>query len=288
MKRTIILILLFSSIENIFSQNLLIIDDSTYGGYNLPFIERTIVPSKEVIDLDIDADSISDISLDFHYADFSNWYELWINLNMNNGLKILVDTNFSSISQFRDTNGIIHDTLEIYTIIKRYNSGDTIKIKDQPSLTNAQLLNIVWANPDWAGAFYPIKLDNFIGDTCFIAFWKNDLEIYYMEIFIEEAYSWDLELHLISLKGNDKGSFINKTLLDAECLIFPNPVNDWFTIVGNVNIIEIYSLEGKMVYNKNINKNEKIDIYIGNLNSGVYFIKCYNNKTPFIKKIIKY
>lgn len=74
--------------------------------------------------------------------------------------------------------------------------------------------------------------------------------------------------------------------------IYPNPVSDVLfidTIDGDLKQIEIYSISGKRIQSyplANASGPNKIDVSF--LNNGLYFVKIYTDKTPVIKKIMKF
>ena len=63
--------------------------------------------------------------------------------------------------------------------------------------------------------------------------------------------------------------------------IYPNPINNSFTITMNKVIadkVEIFDVLGRVVYSRSIfAENQNIEINISNWNTGIYFVKVYNN-----------
>lgn len=91
-----------------------------------------------------------------------------------------------------------------------------------------------------------------------------------------------------------KSDFVYPDKIDID--IFPNPCNDKINIsfksnfsISNYLNIDIYSMQGKKVFDKKISdmfiNNIKIDV--SGINSGLYFIKIYNSDLIFIDKFIK-
>ncbi|MFI5170966.1 MAG: T9SS type A sorting domain-containing protein [Chitinophagales bacterium] len=87
---------------------------------------------------------------------------------------------------------------------------------------------------------------------------------------------------------------------DQQILIYPNPNNGTFLISAtlrplcalcdkNGTIIEIYNSFGELIYSKQINEtdgiiNETIDL--GNISSGIYFIKLSDGENEMVQKLI--
>ena len=73
--------------------------------------------------------------------------------------------------------------------------------------------------------------------------------------------------------------------------MFPNPAQDRFTILSTnvrVNKLEMYSLIGKRVKIVEVDENqERINVDIQNLPSGVYVVRLESEVGTSFKKIIK-
>lgn len=69
--------------------------------------------------------------------------------------------------------------------------------------------------------------------------------------------------------------------------ITPNPVNDYMQIKGinGESQITIYSIAGKYITTENISENQ--EIYIGNLQSGIYFVSIMEKDKTYFLKLIK-
>lgn len=84
----------------------------------------------------------------------------------------------------------------------------------------------------------------------------------------------------------------SKHALTDYISIFPNPFNDYITLISNGNncdncIIEIYNTLGSLIHKSNIIK-EKTEINLSQQSSGIYFIKISSVGGPsIIKKLIK-
>lgn len=93
---------------------------------------------------------------------------------------------------------------------------------------------------------------------------------------------WDIFVHKMS--QNTVSINENNT---TNINVYPNPARDYLQIDTENNlVVEIHSLEGKLIYCKQINSNTRFDI--SNYNKGVYLVKLYNdNGVMSHHKIIK-
>ena len=92
----------------------------------------------------------------------------------------------------------------------------------------------------------------------------------------------DYTINIVGTTGISEGG--NKANLD----IFPNPSTGIFTIQTNnmdIETIEIYSLQGNLIYKQAINNSESI-IDLSNLSKGSYFLKAINTTQTETTKII--
>jgi hypothetical protein len=76
---------------------------------------------------------------------------------------------------------------------------------------------------------------------------------------------------------------ILKTAID----LYPNPVNNGFTIKGVVGAIslELYGLDGKLLFSKTVIENEYIPV--NSLTTGIYYIKLFSPEGTVEKRLIK-
>jgi hypothetical protein len=76
----------------------------------------------------------------------------------------------------------------------------------------------------------------------------------------------------------------------GELAAFPNPFNDFINIESKtaLNSVQIFSTEGKLVYNFDINKKHSLKISTNALEKGIYFLKSVDiNNNNYFNKIIK-
>lgn len=87
----------------------------------------------------------------------------------------------------------------------------------------------------------------------------------------------------------------NFNLLADEFVLYPNPVSDVLHIhldsgvSLNIEHVQIFNLNGKIIYNHRIDYNNKTEysINISQLPKGVYLCEIHYNNTKSTKKIIK-
>lgn len=88
-----------------------------------------------------------------------------------------------------------------------------------------------------------------------------------------------------SCTGIDNVSYSNYNVA-----VYPNPNNGSFTIelsqVNSNSTIEVINLLGEVVYTA-ITSNEKTQVNINNVNTGVYFVRIKDSSTTRIQKIVK-
>ncbi|HNQ67513.1 MAG TPA: T9SS type A sorting domain-containing protein [Bacteroidales bacterium] len=79
-------------------------------------------------------------------------------------------------------------------------------------------------------------------------------------------------------------------LYNSEIMIYPNPCDDYFTLetTNDVNRVEIYNIQGALVYSLDENFTGSIIINTVDFSSGMYFVKLYSEdtKVPSSKKLI--
>lgn len=69
------------------------------------------------------------------------------------------------------------------------------------------------------------------------------------------------------------------TVYNSEISLYPNPCSNYFTIesTNNVNNIEIYSVQGALVYSNNTNFTGSININTQEMSKGMYIVKLYSD-----------
>jgi len=69
--------------------------------------------------------------------------------------------------------------------------------------------------------------------------------------------------------------------------VYPKPAQNTITISGNIkdSEIEIYNLNGSLIRNLGLAKEEELKIDVSDLNSGIYILKVSNDNKVFSEKI---
>ena len=83
---------------------------------------------------------------------------------------------------------------------------------------------------------------------------------------------------------------INEGIVEENLVkVYPNPSNGFFSIKTTIPFksIEIYNLNGELVYSSNIfNRKTSFEIDLSGKGKGVYFIKIHNGLKIYCKKLI--
>src|SRR5690554_528700 len=73
--------------------------------------------------------------------------------------------------------------------------------------------------------------------------------------------------------------------------VFPNPVTDIVTITNNENIgieqIEVLDINGKTIKSLNYNKENEVQLNLGDFASGMYLLHIKTNEGTAVKKVVK-
>jgi len=86
----------------------------------------------------------------------------------------------------------------------------------------------------------------------------------------------------------DLATSISEGLNPSGLNIYPNPVTDKLQIESSITVqnIELYSIDGKVVYQSKPNTNN-ISISLNHLKTGIYFLRVQTNNQLFTEKIVK-
>ena len=86
---------------------------------------------------------------------------------------------------------------------------------------------------------------------------------------------------------------INEVSNSNSILIYPNPSNGYLTVLlknlnSSVQSIEVYSISGKMIYNKNVEQDNFSMLDLTILDGGVYIlkIKLIKSEASYVKRIV--
>ncbi len=267
-----------------FGQDPIIIGDPVYGGNSIPFQDTTLTSYyNQTINscFDLDGDGANDIRFRLYMYYGGMGFHYTISVSTYQDFQVIIDTSFQTYFQHYDSVGnVVGDTVS-YTIAKQYFNGDTIDYNQESRSILTDLLEITYSHEVFE---YGYNIDVFVGDTCFIAFYKTDessTSIYYIKLFIEYMD----RIRLFSAKTND---IISSTpeLKNEKINLFPNPVSDWINIKGDLNQFQIFSLNGQLLFSEEIyGKNNRIDLSF--LNPGIYIVKLIDDEEITVRKIIK-
>jgi hypothetical protein len=74
-----------------------------------------------------------------------------------------------------------------------------------------------------------------------------------------------------------------------QLMVFPNPAEDVVNITAptNVNKVEVFSLDGKMVKGNNVVGSTNVKLNVEDLESGIYVLKVYADRQTHVARIIK-
>lgn len=88
----------------------------------------------------------------------------------------------------------------------------------------------------------------------------------------------------------DTGSTGINTLIDEVVEIYPNPARNFFTITAKQDQLVGYTLytpDGRMLSDKNIEHQKRININVADLSNGIYYLKLTDSRRKsFYKKIV--
>ncbi len=289
MKKFILTTLMFFSFYWLFSQNFVIIEDTEQGGNMLSFQDTLVKISVGPYDecsgehvyytIDLDQNGKEDVEFDLVCYRGGRGSFSFVYVKALNNFQVIVDTNFQAAAQYVSEEGEVRDTIYTYTVAKKYNTGDTVFL-DQSSQEEYAIVAEFNYGADPPCIYTNIK--NFTEDTAFLAFYKYDEPntwIYYIETYIRLYFT----LHLMSARADDPTLSVEDPVV-PKSYIYPNPVTDHLKVKGDFDRIEVYSLQGVLVFTKKISGGQTIDLT--RLPKGLYFVKLKSDDNEFIQKIL--
>jgi hypothetical protein len=235
MKNLIALFFLIMGVLSLHAQDPLVIDDPQLGGMAVPFTDTilsSIDPnsgscygSPDPYFIDLDKDSVTDLSiiLDCYMGGFGRWAH--IGFTSYGNFKTLIDTSFITTFQAYDSLYQVYSYDAPYTIVKAYFTGDTIPL-NQESRTEETIIY------DYSVGYDPqtcvfVDVEDFVGDTCHLAFFKVSEEntyIYFIKVYIESGY----RIHLLSARTNDNITRVSHLPSSAYIVLR----TDYYDIMG--------------------------------------------------------
>lgn len=113
---------------------------------------------------------------------------------------------------------------------------------------------------------------------------------------VVESENQQWYLKKMELYEVDPGTDTNDNITQKDLIkIYPNPVTDRLFIRVNTDVInitqqplsvKIYSVEGRCLYDVNFSSNDKIEISVSGIKSGLYILKLSLNNYIFTEKVI--
>jgi len=275
-----------------FTQTPVIIDDPVNGGFQVP-MKDTIISSYDQFGcgtheyfLDLDGDSVPDVGFWLHCYIGGMGSNSDIAVTSYGGFGAVVDTAFMSPVSYIDSTGNIADTILPFVVADRFSSGDTVP-PDLPSQQDkTTILSISTGN--FPTLIYFRKIDHFIGDTCFIAFYKQDgpdTWIYYLKVFVENKY----KIRLMAARTNDIKLTV-PPVQPSPVLVYPNPAAGFLTIAGDVEKAGIYAVSGILLNGKTtIPNGGELTMDVSALPDGIYFarVQMKDGRITWQKVIVK-
>lgn len=121
----------------------------------------------------------------------------------------------------------------------------------------------------------------FVGDTKYYSTGGNNIVI------IKLTYLWNYPNQFTDLTFNDITNSIDAESSPDYFSVFPNPTSNdiQYTFSGQVDLIEIYSADGKILLQSN---DVSGTISMSNLTPGIYVFALTSGSTIYTEKIIKY
>ena len=121
-------------------------------------------------------------------------------------------------------------------------------------------------------------------------FGNSNTDLYHFNGTIDDVKIFDKTLCADEIDSLfQQGSLsINENFLESTINVFPNPSNGTFTVNSEtpIDLIEIYSLDGKLIQTLKTDNENLSPIKINNLTNGTYLLKINQSEKFSLKKII--
>jgi hypothetical protein len=255
----------------------LVIHSSAAAGYYIPFRDTTlssISPSASCTStnfpLDLNGDSSTDVEFLVSCSMGGQGSMYSISIKTLNDFLIHSDTNYIEHYQYITLGGIVHDTTRKRTVVQKYSWGDLIQSGQATLSSNLSIYNYT------TGAFPSCIYTNIepgLLDTFYIALETFTHDIYYFKLSNPSRY----ELRIFSVKSS-----VNQ--LQQDIIVFPNPSEGILYFNKPFELVEIYSIEGKLV-------KSQVDVYetldVSGLSNGTYWLMIHDGGTVIQTKFVK-
>lgn len=255
----------------------LVIDSSSASGYYIPFRDTTlssISPSASCSSTNFPLDLNGDLSTDVEFlvscsmGGQGSMYS--ISIKTFNDILIHSDTNYIEHYQYISPGGSVHDTTRKQTIVQKYSWGDLIQCGQTTLSSNLPIYS--YATGNFPSCIYT-NIEPGLLDTFYIAVETPAHDIYYFKLSNPSRY----ELRFFSVKSS-----VNQ--LQQDIIIFPNPSSGTLYFNKPCTLVEIYSIDGKLV-------KSQVDVYetsdVSGLSNGTYWLRIYDGGTVIQTKFVK-
>ncbi len=226
----------------------------------------------------------------------NTYYVIQVANNCSNGsfgssfqLNYLSDDDWCSTQTFTDTGGLNGN----------YNNSEMVIKTFYPNVPgNAIALNINTLDLETDFDFMTIYDGESINDTPFAGgmdltgsnptttFFQatnpaGAITVEFTSDFSVNTSGWDITISCASLS--------NTEFSQKDISVYPNPVNDLLNIKSEVALekLEIFNINGKLIFEKQLNQQLDVVSNLSFLSSGIYFLKLEGEKSSIIKRIIK-
>lgn len=116
-----------------------------------------------------------------------------------------------------------------------------------------------------------------------------DSGVYTCKIFNLQVPGLTLDRHLINLHVKDTINSVSNNNFSDKYTVIPNPFSNKISISpADFTKLEILNSNGTLLYSTKHTLQNNLEVYILELNPGIYFLNIYSEKSVFTKKIIKY
>lgn len=238
----------------------------------------------ENYNLDIDGNNISDFTFSLTcYLGGMGTYA-WIKLNSFDGSWFSADSSVTDSVCQLDSIGQIVCTPETFSMVRIYNSSDTLYTGDCLNQTSTNISNISTGN--YPGYIEYNSLDNWISGDHYIGIRKIIDNVNYLGWIKVEVVDYN---KIIVKEYALNRSFLGVNPIDAsQSSIFPNPFRDrlFFNSSAGPGNIKIFSLTGVCLVQREFSSGIN-SIDLSNLPKGVYFFQTAGDDYFIQQKLIK-
>jgi hypothetical protein len=255
----------------------LVIDSSSASGYYIPFRDTTlssISPSASCsstnFPLDLNGDSNIDVEFLVSCSMGGQGSMYSISIKTFNDFQIHSDTNYIEYYQYIAPGGAVHDTTRKRTVVQKYSWGDLIQGGQTSLSSNLPIYS--YATGNFPSCIYT-NIEPVLLDTFYIAVETPAHDIYCFKLSNPSRY----ELRIFSVKSS-----VNQ--LQEDIIIFPNPSSGTLYFNKPCDLVEIYSIDGKLV-------KSQADVYetldVSGLSNGTYWMMVDDGGTMTQTKFVK-